>query len=268
MQTHTIHTRTHARTHAHAHACACTHTHTHTHTHTLVCTLKITLKCTEALQESLHNIWTVIYLFHRFRGAVSYRMNEGRYSLKRPLFVQGGRRWLTSYMLCGSVKNHVQYPTLLPAMLNMLGRLPAWVILSVPLLYPIRAPKQPSWCTKKKEPPTKMRMRTLGYRTRMYIVSFVQNAVCSPCHYLEGVKDALSEHSGLVRTVGPCAQTWWSWRCIPSAKAQSASRSQAKLSGPLSLSQSERQDSLFFHTCFDSPIVSTFERNKNVAITH
>ena len=28
-----------------------------------------------------------------------------------------------------------------------------------------------------------------------------------------------SESSGLVRTVGPCAQTWWSWRCIPKCLA-------------------------------------------------
>ena len=67
----------------------------------------------------------------------------------------------------------------------------------------------------------------------------------SPCHYLEGIKDALSECSGLVRTVGLCAQAWWSWRCIRSADAQSALRSRAMLSGPPSLSLSERRGSLF-----------------------
>ena len=31
--------------------------------------------------------------------------------------------------------------------------------------------------------------------------------IYSPCHYLEGINDALYECSGLVRMVGPCAQT-------------------------------------------------------------
>ena len=57
----------------------------------------------------------------------------------------------------------------------------------------------------------------------------------SPCHYLEGITDVLPECSGLVQIVGLCAQTWWSWRCIPSAKVQSALHSRAMLSGPPSL---------------------------------
>ena len=28
-----------------------------------------------------------------------------------------------------------------------------------------------------------------------------------------------SEHSGLVRTVGPYAKTWWSWRCIVNSES-------------------------------------------------
>ena len=77
----------------------------------------------------------------------------------------------------------------------------------------------------------------------------------SPYHYLEGIKDVLSEHSGLVRTVGPCAQTWWSWRCILSAKVQSASCLRAMLCKPV-----------LCHTCFNSPILSTFRRSKDIAI--
>ena len=46
--------------------------------------------------------------------------------------------------------------------------------------------------------------------------------------------------------IGPYAQTWWSWRYISSAKAQSASHSQAMLSGLPSLSQSKRRGSLFY----------------------
>ena len=83
-------------------------------------------------------------------------------------------------------------------------------------------------------------------------------------HYLEGIKDVPSECSELVRTVGLCAQTWWSWRCIPSAEAQSASCSRA--TSPLT-SQMAGQPVLY-HTCFDSPIVLTFSLCSNVAIAH
>ena len=41
----------------------------------------------------------------------------------------------------------------------------------------------------------------------------------SLCHYLKGVKDALSEYFGLVWTVGQYAKTWW-WE----RQAQSASQ--------------------------------------------
>ena len=49
-----------------------------------------------------------------------------------------------------------------------------------------------------------------------------QRILYSPCHYLEGIKmHSLTsyEHSGLVRTVGSCAQTWWPQRCIHHHKA-------------------------------------------------
>ena len=32
-----------------------------------------------------------------------------------------------------------------------------------------------------------------------------------PCPNLEGIQDALCKLLGLVRTVEPCAQIWWSW---------------------------------------------------------
>lgn len=48
------------------------------------------------------------------------------------------------------------------------------------------------------------------------------------------------------KTVGPCPQIWWSWKCIPNADVQSASCSWAMLSSPLSLSQNGRRGRLFF----------------------
>ena len=64
-------------------------------------------------------------------------------------------------------------------------------------------------------------------------LSFFLIIIVSACQYLEGIKDALSECSGLVRTVGQCAKTWWPWRsrCTREHEVQSASVQHSALTG-------------------------------------
>ena len=74
--------------------------------------------------------------------------------------------------------------------------------------------------------------------------------------------------SGLVRSVGPCAQTRWPWRRILEQEALSAARSEGPLSRSPNLERSERRGGLLFVVPVDSPVDSTFERSENFAIAH
>ena len=66
--------------------------------------------------------------------------------------------------------------------------------------------------------------------------------------------------SGLVRTVGPCAQT--------RVAIEMHSRTSSPLSRLPSLEQSERRGGLFFVIPVNSLIDSTFERSENITLAH
>ena len=67
----------------------------------------------------------------------------------------------------------------------------------------------------------------------------------SPCHYLEGIKNVLSECSGMVRTVELCAQIYDGHGAEDAFQVPRHKVPGAMLSEPPSLSQSERRGILF-----------------------
>ena len=76
--------------------------------------------------------------------------------------------------------------------------------------------------------------------------------------------------SGLVRSVGPCAQLQGGHinARILEREALSAARSVGPLSRSPSLERSERRGGLLFVVPVDSPVDSTFERSENFTIAH
>ena len=87
--------------------------------------------------------------------------------------------------------------------------------------------------------------------------------IYSTCPNLVGIKDVLSECSGLVRLVGPCAQTevlvemHLGARGAIKCLALVGHRASRKVRGRVTV---------LCHTCLDSPVVSMFERSENVSI--
>ena len=80
-----------------------------------------------------------------------------------------------------------------------------------------------------------------------------------------------SECSGLVRTVGQCAKTWWSWRCIvnESARYLCLVLESGLFSRPPRLEHSKRLSGLStLSYLFNNPVASTFERSENITIVH
>ena len=78
------------------------------------------------------------------------------------------------------------------------------------------------------------------------------------------MKDALTDHSRLIRTVGQCAQTWWPWR-LRYTRERKCKAYRSGRPGYWASRKARGMLTVLYHTCFESLLASTFVWSESVA---